>query len=549
VTHAAHAQRLPFALVLRLFLPFAAGYYLSYAFRTVNAVAAPNLVADTGLSANALGFLTSTYMAAFAVLQLPLGIGLDRFGPRRVEAGLLLLAAAGSLVFSLAESLVGLSAGRALIGAGVSGCMMAAFKAFAMWFPPQRLPVVNAWLLVFGALGAISATVPVEWFLRLLDWRALFIGLAGFTLVVAASVFTVVPDHDEPPGHLTLGAQLGGLGHVFRDRFFQGLAPLAALSMGGSLAITGLWLGPWLRDVAGLDRAAVAGHLMIVTTAMGVGFLATGVITDRLTRAGLRAMTVAGIGMTGFVAVFAVLAAGATTGPSLGLVLAVFGLLTAVSSVAYSLLSQHFPRDYAGRANTALNVLVFASAFGVQWGIGAILGHWEDPQTGRYGAVGYRVGFGLVAGLLFLALAWFVRQWRRRADQGPALADGCGRGPTQARHMAIMESPHGRPGSAPMEDEQAPILTAAAVDRVRSIVDESGGTDLMLRVAAPDEGPWVFSLVAAAEENDIVLDFGLLSLVLDPDAHARLQGCEIDHLDGEQGERFVVRRLGEAGYG
>ena len=418
-----HGPRLYPALVLRLFLPFAAGYYLSYVFRTVNAVAAPNLVADTGLSANALGFLTSTYMAAFAVLQLPLGILLDRFGPRRVEAALLMLSALGSLIFAVSGGLAGLAFGRALIGAGVSGCMMAAFKAFAMWFPPQRLPVINACLMVFGALGAISATVPVEWFLALLDWRTLFAGLAVFTLVVAAAVFGVVPDHHTPPGHLTLRQQLAGLGRVFRDRFFLGLAPLAALSMGSSLAIIGLWLGPWLRDVAGLDRAAVAGHLMIVTTAMGVGFLAMGVLTDRLTRAGLRAMTVAGAGMAGFVAVVTVLAGGGTGGVLLWPLLIALGFLATAGSVSYSLLSQHFPRDYAGRANTALNVLVFAGAFLVQWGMGAVLGYCEDPATHRYAPDGYRVAFGTVAAIQLIALAWFARQWLRGADRWPARVD------------------------------------------------------------------------------------------------------------------------------
>ena len=412
------------ALALRLFLPFAAGYYLSYVFRTVNAVAAPDLVADTGLSANALGFLTSTYMAAFAVLQLPLGILLDRFGPRRVEAALLTLAALGSLVFALADGLAGLSIGRALIGAGVSGCMMAAFKAFAMWFPPQRLPVVNAFLLAFGALGAISATVPVEWFLGLLDWRALFVGLAGFTLVVSISVFGLVPDHAEPPGHTTLAAQLGGLARVFRDPFFLGIAPLAGLSMGASLAIIGLWAGPWLRDVAGLERGAVATHLMIVTLGMGVGFLAMGLLTARLARAGLRPMTVAGAGMAAFLLIVTLLATGATGGPGLWVLLAGLGFFATAGSVCYSLLSQHFARDLAGRANTALNVLVFVSAFAVQWGIGAVLGAWEDPITRRYDPTGYRVAFALVATLQAIALAWFLRQWARRADRAPAAGSG-----------------------------------------------------------------------------------------------------------------------------
>lgn len=401
-------------LLLRLFLPFALGYYLSYVFRTVNAIAAPNLVADTGLDASALGFLTSMYMAAFAVLQLPLGILLDRFGPRRVEAALLTIAAAGSLVFALADGLVGLSIGRALIGVGVSGCMMAAFKAFAMWFRGERLPAVNACLLAFGALGAISATVPVEWFLGVLDWRVLFAGLALFSLAVSAAIFTAVPDPATPPGDTTLQAQLAGLARVFRDPFFLGLAPLAALSMGSSLAIIGLWSGPWLRDVAGLERGAVAGHLMIVTLGMGVGFLLIGFLTQRLSRAGIRPMNVAAGAMSLFLLLIVALALGLSGGSLLGPLLAAFGLFAAAGSVAYSVLSQYFPPDLAGRANTALNVLVFVSAFAVQWGMGVVLGFWEDPVSRRYDPTGYQVAFATVACLQAVALLWFIRAWRQQ---------------------------------------------------------------------------------------------------------------------------------------
>ena len=408
--------RLRLALVLRLFVPFAAGYYLSYVFRTVNAVAAPNLVADTGLGADELGFLTSMYLAAFAVLQLPVGILLDRFGPRRVEAALLTVAALGSLLFALSDGLLGLSFGRALIGAGVSCCMMASFKAFAMWFAPQRLPVIYACLLAFGALGAISATVPVEWFLSLLDWRVLFMGLALFTLGVSAAVFAIVPDHHAAPAHVTLADQLRGLGYVFRDRFFWGIAPLAAISSGTSLAINGLWAGPWLRDVAGLERAAVASHLMIISISMGAGFLLMGLLTERLSRLGLRPMTVAGAGMTGYLITVAILAAGGTD-TGLWLLLVAAGFLATSGSLSYALLSQHFERDLAGRANTAQNVLVFIAAFAAQWGIGLVLSVWEDPVTHRYDPTGYRVAFAGTVVLQAAALAWFLRQWVRGSDR------------------------------------------------------------------------------------------------------------------------------------
>jgi len=418
------AARLPLATVLRVFLPFAAGYYLSYVFRTVNAVVAPDLVHDAGLAASDLGFLTSMYLAAFALLQLPLGILLDRFGPRRVEAALLTLAAAGALLFALSGGLAGLSLGRALIGAGVSCCMMAAFKSFAMWFEPRRLPMVYGALLTVGSLGAISATVPVQWLLGWVDWRVLFVALAAFAGVASLTVFAVVPDHRAPAADTRLRDQLDGLRRVFRDRFFRRIAPLSAISSGSSLAINGLWAGPWLRDVAGLGREAVATHLLVISASMGVGFFAMGLLTARLSRLGVRPHTIAAAGMGGFMLTVIALAVG-TTGTALWLLLACVGFLATAASLCYSLVSQHFPRELTGRANTALNVLVFLAAFAVQWGIGLVLNVWENPATHTYAPTGYRVAFAGVVTCQMLALLWFLRPWdrgRTRIDEMPTRA-------------------------------------------------------------------------------------------------------------------------------
>lgn len=402
-----HQGRLPLATALAVFLPFAAGYFLSYIYRAINAVIAPDLVIDAGLSAADLGFLTSIYFLAFAFFQLPLGVLLDRFGPRRVESILLLFAAIGAIVFALSEGLPGLTLGRALIGLGVSCCMMASFKAFVLWFQPERLPLVNGCLLSFGALGALTATLPVEWWLvAISDWRGLFLALALFSGVVALAVFVVVPDHHEAPAHLTLKDQLGGLGTIFKDGFFWRVGIGASMSQGASLSVAGLWAGPWLRDVAGLDRPGVAFHLMIIAIAMGVGFFTMGMLAERLSRLGVRPVTIAGIGMAAFTLTMLTMAFGAPD--NLWPILAAFGFLATSGSLSYAVLSQHFPRQLAARANTAQNLLVFTIAFALQWVIGAVLGQWEHPVTQHYEAFGYQVAFGGLVVLQVAALVWFM---------------------------------------------------------------------------------------------------------------------------------------------
>jgi len=403
---AAQTPRLSAAVALRVFVPFAAGYFLSYIFRTVNSVIAPNLVADTGLDAADLGLLTSAFFLAFALAQLPLGLFLDRFGPRRVEMMLLAFAAAGCLLFAWGEGLAGLSVGRALIGLGVSACMMASFKAFVMWFAPQRLPMVNGCLLAVGATGALAATAPVEWILGFTDWRALFWGLAAFTGVIALTVYGVVPEHPEPPLHVGLRSQLRGLRSIFRDPFFWRVTPLSMLSQAAFLAVQGLWAGPWLRDVAGLGRMAVANQLLAMSAAIVAGFMGWGLLADRLSRRGVRPLTLAGAGMSGFLVVQWLLVWG-PSGWALPLWVG-FGLLGTSGTLPYAVLSQAFHGQLAGRVNTALNLMVFIAAFATQWGMGAVIHWWEDPVTHTYATTGYRVSFGVLAVMQVLALAWFL---------------------------------------------------------------------------------------------------------------------------------------------
>src|SRR5438477_8506816 len=159
---------------LRLFLPFAVGYYLSYLLRNANAVIAPELTRELSLTAADLGLLTSAYFFAFGAFQIPLGILLDRYGARRVEATLLLFAAAGTLVFGFGRDIAELSLGRALIGVGVSACLMAGLKQFSQWYPLERQSSLTGAIMTSGSLGAISASVPLEWLLPVFGWRGVF---------------------------------------------------------------------------------------------------------------------------------------------------------------------------------------------------------------------------------------------------------------------------------------------------------------------------------------------------------------------------------------
>lgn len=392
-------------MLLRVFIPFALGYFLSYLYRSVNAVIAPDLVRDIGVDPASLGLLTSAYFLAFAAFQLPLGVLLDRYGPRRVEAVLLLVAAAGAFTFARAETLTGLMLGRALIGLGVSACLMAAFKAFTLWFPADRLPLANGVQMISGGIGALAASTPVELTLKLTDWRGVFLILSALTVAAALCIFTVVPEKQGSRSGETLGEQLQGVRQVFTSGLFWSIAPWAVATQAAYLSVAGLWSGPWLRDIANFDRMATANTLMGISLAMIAGYLTFGTLAGRLAVRGIRPMTVAAAGMLCFLVVQAMIVL-QLVNITLALWL-LFGFFGTACILPYAVLSQNFPRHLAGRVNTGLNLLVFVAAFAAQWAIGLIINLWPQTASGGYSAMGYSCGFGLVVVLQLAGAVWY----------------------------------------------------------------------------------------------------------------------------------------------
>ncbi len=252
---------------------------------------------------------------------------------------------------------MGLIVGRLLIGFGVSACLMAAFKAFVTWYPAQKLPLINGCQMAAGGLGALAATVPVEAALHVTDWRGVFLVLSGLTLVVAASIFVFVPEHKSASAGSRFGDQMSGIFRIFTSSLFWRVAPLTVMSQASFLSIQSLWSGPWLRDVAGLDRAAAANQLFFIAVAMILGFLIMGWAAERLSRRGIPPLHVAAAGMSLFMlGQSAIVAQWVAATPVMWLV---FGFFGTSGIVPYAALSQRFPADLAGRLNTGLNLLVF----------------------------------------------------------------------------------------------------------------------------------------------------------------------------------------------
>ena len=400
------ASRMGSGLLLAVFLPLAGGYFLSFLYRSINAMIAPYLVADLGLSASELGLVTAVYFLGFGLFQLPLGVLLDRFGPARVQSTLLAVAAAGAMLFSVGETYGVLILGRGLIGMGVAGALMSSFTAFALWFPSRHLPLVNGCFMGFGGLGALAAAKPVEWALGLTDWRGLFFVLSVATVIVAILVRLCLPRTETAGGPFGFRDQLRDFAKIYRDPLFRRVAPLAITSIATGLSVQGLWVGTWLRDVAGLQPGAIATHLSLLAIGLTVGPVLSGLAAAAARWASLSLLSLLGAMATVFMVLQALIILEWISISHL--LWAGFGLFINAMALSYAILSQAFPRSLAGRVNTNLNMLMIGTAFASQYLVGWVIGLWPPSPDGGYAAQGYQAGFGLLLGAQFVAFLWFL---------------------------------------------------------------------------------------------------------------------------------------------
>ena len=396
-----HAAQLP---AVRIFLIFAAGYFLSYSFRSIGPLIAPELAAELALNPRQLGLLGSVYFLAFGLAQPAIGIGMDRYGPARVNSVLIATAAIGSILFANASDLGVLALGRALIGVGVAGALMTALKAFVTWYAPRHREALSGAMMAVGGMAAMLAATPAEWLMRLIGWRGLFLLLALAAAVVAAILAWAMPPLVEPPRDARDARAAGGYREILGSRIFLSYAPLAVFGSGGFSAIQSLWAGPWLADVAGLSRAAAADVLLIYGGSLFCGYLLIAIVGARIQRlpGAARRWYIGSLALA-CVALACIVGNG---WPRSGLPWFAYGVTLGAGMLAYPALTRAFPEAISGRVLTTYNMLMFIGGFALQSGIGIMIQALLD--AGRSPLHAYQGAFGALLATQILALVWFV---------------------------------------------------------------------------------------------------------------------------------------------
>ena len=395
-------------MAVRVFLCFASGYFMSYALRSVNAVIAPELVREFALSNAQLGSLSSAYFLAFAALQLPLGVALDRFGSRRTDASLLIIAALGCALFATAQGAATLWVARALIGIGVAGGLMAPLRAFRFWYAPARQQQLVAWMLVAGTLGALSTTVPVRLAIPAIGWRGVFWVASALLLLSSVAIWTLLPRgeraaHADPGG----GALWLGYREVFASRYLWRFAVVGIVIHASFISLQSLWAGPWFVTVLDMTPVRAAETLFVFNLVLMFAFLGLSWVVPRIERKGWSVLQVVSVG-TG-----TLLAVQIGIGVSAGAIAVVLWMALAVLATHFTLIQTHvslsFPEHLTGRAFTAYNLLTFAGIFSSQ----SLFGWIVDTVRGFVSSdpVAFRTAWLIWVGIELLAFSVLIF-WR-----------------------------------------------------------------------------------------------------------------------------------------
>ncbi len=388
------ALRLSAVLVL-----FGAAYFLSLFFRTVNAILSSRLEADLGLDPASLGLLTAAYFFGVGLAQIPIGICLDAYGPRRVQSVMLCIAAVGIAAFGLSDSVPLLVIARALIGVGMAGCLMTAFQVSILWLSSEKVPLANGLYLAVGGLGALAATAPVDFLLEFMIWQRMFILISIATLALAAMIAIVTPDPATTP-RLTWRARVDSLGIVARNGRLWRYLPLTALCFGTGSAMQGLWAADWMRSVAGLDATDIGWTLAMMAVSLTFGSAAGGVLTLMMERRGLKLKHV----ILASAVLFILAEIALVVMPSAGALYAwlLFALTYNVVTLSYTHVARAQPMRSVGSANALMNTAVILTTFAIQYGLGLFL-TWSG---GAEPASAYMLALSMLIGLQVLALIW-----------------------------------------------------------------------------------------------------------------------------------------------
>ncbi len=424
---------LPTNQAILVFLAFAFSYFMSALIRAITATISPVLTVELSLQARDLGLLSGGYFLGFAIMQLPLGKWLDKFGPKKVIICFLSVAVLGCLAFAKATSFSGLLLARVFCGAGVSACLMAPLTGYRRWLAPNSQIRANSWMLMSGSLGMVASTLPVQWLMPNWGWRGIFAALGAMTFIAILAIIVIVPAWKLESTQGASGKAVdNSYAQVWSNQYIRSLIPLAFFLYGGLVAVQTLWVSPWMIKIAGYSALEAAQGLFYINVAMLIAFWLWGTINPWLFRKKISSdrLMVMGLPISFIILAIIIIAIQAYNTPATAIndtILsgktgfdALLGVLNKYAWALWALycvsctfialsqpaIAMAFPPELAGRALSAYNLVIFAGVFVVQWGIGLMIDGFK--AVGWTEVAAFQGAFGVFLLCNMASYAYFV---------------------------------------------------------------------------------------------------------------------------------------------
>ena len=386
-----------------IFCVFAFGFFISNLLRSITATLTPVLSSEFDLTAGNLGLLAGGYFLGFSLMQIPAGFLLDKYGPKKVVAYLLLIALVSTISFAFAKSFTGLLISRFFIGVGVAACLMGPLTGYRVWFEEKYQQRANSWMLMVASFGFVISTLPVQILLPMIGWRSIFLLISILILASIILILLFIPSWNNNVESQP-NKKKGSLSEVWKSKFFISLMPLAFFNYGGVQAIQTLWAGPWMLNVTGYSPLESATGLFWINITMLFSFMAWGYILPKISSFGIDSIRIVKFGLPlSYIVLFLIIFMGQKAGATM---FAVFILSSIVLSLTQPAVALSFPQHLAGKSLTSFNVFIHSGTFFVQWGIGLIIDLCGD--IGLNTITSYRISFSVFLIVCILSYIFFL---------------------------------------------------------------------------------------------------------------------------------------------
>jgi MFS family permease len=389
-----------------IFCVFAFGFFISNLLRSITATLTPVLTSEFDLSAGNLGLLAGGYFLGFSLMQIPAGLLLDKYGPKKVVAYLLLIALVSTISFAFAKSFTGLLISRFFIGVGVAACLMGPLTGYRVWFEDKYQQRANSWMLMVASFGFVISTLPVQILLPMIGWRSIFLIISILILLSIVLILVFAPswNNNVQNQNIQRAESTGRLSDVWKNKFFISLIPLAFLNYGGVQAIQTLWAGPWMLNVAGYSPLESATGLFWINITMLFAFMFWGYILPKFSSLGIDSMKIVKIGLPiSYIVLFCIIIMGQKAG---AMMFTLYILSSIVLSLTQPALALSFPQNLAGKSLTSLNVFIHSGTFFVQWGIGLLID--LSKNMGANIITSYKISLSIFLILCILSYIFFI---------------------------------------------------------------------------------------------------------------------------------------------